>query len=91
MSLTMQSLEEIMRRQKAKIQIGQNAKEGGANSWFSLQIVKGRRGRSLINKLETEGGCFAEDENGIEKVILDFFKNLYQQAWDSRVKLVSNF
>lgn len=36
-------------------------------------------GRSLINKLEIEGGCFMEDENDIEKVILEFFKNLYSK------------
>lgn len=66
----------VMWRQKSKIQW---AKEGHTNSRFFHQMVKGRMGRSLINGLEIDGGGFVEYENGIEKVILEFFKNLYSR------------
>lgn len=36
-------------------------------------------GRSFINGLEIDGGCSVEDENGIEKEILKFFRNLYSK------------
>lgn len=61
--------EEVMWRQKVKIQW---AKEWDTNS----NQIKGRMGWSLGNKLKINGGCFIEDENGIEKEILEFFNNL---------------
>ncbi|KAH9769914.1 Regulator of nonsense transcripts 1-like [Citrus sinensis] len=55
------------------------SRRGDTNSRFFHQIVKGRMGRSFINRLEIDGGCFVEDENGIEKEILKFFRNLYSK------------
>lgn len=55
------------------------SRRGDTNSRFFHQIVKGRMGRSFINGLEIDGGCSVEDENGIEKEILKFFRNLYSK------------
>lgn len=59
---------EVMWRQNAKIQW---AKEGDKTDSDRKNGIK------FDQRLEIDGGCFVEDENGIEKEILVFQESLF--------------
>ncbi|XP_073066025.1 uncharacterized protein [Primulina eburnea] len=75
---------EIMTIRKQQM-VGQKAKvkwmkDGNQNSKFFYSILKNRRNRAFIEKIELEDGSLITDDAQIQNEIITFFERLYKKS-----------
>lgn len=56
---------------------------GDRNTRFFHSLVKGRRQKLKVSKIQNSQGCWLEEEGEIEAEAVNYFQNQFQQARDS--------